>query len=442
MVVIRDVEKGSKAEKAGILPGDKLLAIDSHPVKDVLDYRFFITEPRITLSCKRGETVFETEIRKSRYDDIGLEFETFLLDQKRRCANRCIFCFIDQNPCGMRETVYFKDDDTRLSFLMGNYVTLTNVSDEELSRIVKMRLSPVNISVHTTNPELRRKMLGNKNAGKILDQIRVLHEGRIDLNLQIVSCCGINDGKELERTFSDLEPFFDSIRSIAVVPAGLTRHREGLYELAPYEAESAKGVIKTVESYAAKYLAAYGERKVFAADEFYVLSSLPLPEEEAYEGYPQLDNGVGLLRNTESEILDELAYLEESGEIREFLGKELRITVATGMAALAFLRKICGKISEQIPNVKLEVIGVKNDFFGESVTVAGLLCGCDILKAIQGKAIDTLFFPAVSLRHERDRFLDDMTVEEFAEKAGCTVVPVENGVAILDEIKKLVTGGN
>ncbi|MBQ3865421.1 MAG: DUF512 domain-containing protein, partial [Clostridia bacterium] len=257
MVTVSGVEKGSAAEKLGVLPGDRLVSIDDHPIRDVLDYRFYLTEPEILLRFQRGEGLYEKRLKKGRYDDIGLEFETFLMDRKKHCANRCIFCFIDQNPCGMRETIYFKDDDTRLSFLMGNYVTLTNVSDEELRRIVKMRLSPVNVSVHTTDPDLRVKMLGNPKAGRILEQLKILADGGIDVNCQIVSCAGINDGEALKRTVRDLEAFFPAVQSIAVVPAGLTRHRKGLYHLEPYDRDSARGVIGIVEGFQKEFMEKY-----------------------------------------------------------------------------------------------------------------------------------------------------------------------------------------
>jgi len=441
MVSITGVESGSLAEQHGIRAGDKLLAIDSHPVKDILDYRFFLTESHITLTVERDGKQREISIQKDRYGDIGLEFETFLMDQKRRCANRCIFCFIDQNPCGMRETVYFKDDDTRLSFLMGNYVTLTNISDKELDRIVSMRLSPVNVSVHTTSPQLRVKMLGNPRADRIMQQLETLKNGRIRLNCQIVACRGINDGPELERTLSDLETLMPALESIAVVPAGLTRHREKLYPLDLYEKESAKQVIKTVERFQKKFLERYDRRLVFAADEFYLTANAPIPPEEAYDGYPQLDNGVGMLRCSREEILDELSYRWEEGGWKEFPQKELSITLATGFAAKSFLEEICGKIMHLLPFLKLSVVPIPNRFFGESVTVAGLICGRDLMDTVKKEDPEILFFPAVSLRHERDRFLDDLTVQELQKELSCPVIPVENGTALLDEIETLLTGG-
>lgn len=441
MVKICDVEKGSLAEKEGILPGDLLCAIDSHPIRDVLDYRFFLTEKKITLTLKRDETEFDIVITKDRYDDIGLDFETYLMDQKQRCSNKCIFCFIDQNPCGMRETVYFKDDDTRLSFLMGNYVTLTNVGDEDLERIIKMHLVPVNISVHTTNPDLRCKMLGNRFAGRIMDQMKRLSDGKIPMNVQIVACRGINDGSELVRTLTDLEAFFPYIQSIAVVPAGLTRHRENLPPIAPYDAASAQSVIDICSAFAKKNLERYDTRIVHAADEFYLAASAPLPRTEEYEGFPQLDNGVGLLRNSEDEITEELDWRKEDGSIEAMRKKPLSITLATGSAAFSFMKRMCDMISKAAPNLSFDVVEVKNHFFGESVTVAGLLCGGDILKALEGRKIDILFLPAVSLRHERDKFLDDLTLTQLENKLGCRVYAIENGAPILDTLTELQKEG-
>ncbi len=440
MVCITQVEPGSIAEKAGIRGGDLLLAIDSHPIKDVLDYRFFLTEEKICLTLKREDKTFDISIQKGRYDDIGLDFETFLMDKKKRCANKCIFCFIDQNPCGMRETVYFKDDDTRLSFLMGNYVTLTNVKDEELERIVKMRLSPVNVSVHTTNPELRVKMLGNPNAGKIIKQLEILKEGGIDINCQIVACRGINDGKELIRTIGDLEALYPAVQSIAVVPAGLTRHRQGLYPIPSYDKESAREIIDIVEKLGDKYLEKYDLRLVYAADEFYLAAERPLPPEKDYDGYPQLDNGVGLLRSAREELLDEMSYRQEEGQWNDLPKTPLDITLFTGVAAKDFLTEIAEELEKRLPFLTLRVRAVENRFFGETVTVAGLLCGQDIIAAAKEEKPKILVLPAVSLRHERDKFLDDYTLDQVREEIGCPLFLAENGTALIDTIEEIING--
>ena len=438
MVRIDAVEKGSLAERAGIAPGDELLSIDSHPIRDVLDYRFFLTERRIALSLSRGGERFETVIEKGRYDDIGLEFSSFLMDRKRSCANRCIFCFVDQNPCGMRETVYFKDDDTRLSFLQGNYVTLTNVGDAELERLVSMHLSPINVSVHTTDPALREKMLGNPKAGKILSQLRLLKEGGLSLNVQLVLCRGINDGQALIRSIRDLEEFLPELQSIAVVPAGLTRHREGLFKLSGYDKKSAAAVVAIVEAEAARLLEKTGSRVVFCSDEFYLLAEREMPAEEDYEGYPQLDNGVGLLRSAETEMTEELEVLVSSGEIENLCKKELTLTLATGVAAAPMLRRVCEKIEGAAPNLHLTVEAVTNRFFGESVTVAGLLCGSDYLSHFEGRAPEILLIPAVSLRHDRDLFLDGLSPADLEARLSCRVLPVENGTALFDALAGLV----
>ena len=440
MVTITGVEKGSIAEKAGIRANDVLISIDTHPIRDILDYRFFLTEEKILLELKRGEKIFSVQIKKGRYDDIGLDFETFLMDRKRRCANKCIFCFIDQNPCGMRETVYFKDDDTRLSFLMGNYVTLTNVSEEELKRIVQMRLSPVNVSVHTTNPDLRVKMLGNPKAAGIMEQLKVLAEGGIDINCQIVSCRGINDGAELERTIRDLAGLYPAVQSIAVVPAGLTRHREGLTPLSSYDKESAKEIIKTVNAYGKAFMEKYDLRLVYAADEFYLAAQQDLPLESEYDGYPQLDNGVGLLRCAREELLDEIRYRKEEGLWDSLDRTPREITILTGAAAGAHLKEIAEEIVKALPFLTLNVKVVENRFFGKTVTVAGLLCGEDLLKAAKEAKPQILFIPAVSLRHERDLFLDNYSLEQLKEELDCPVYAIENGLPLLDTIEEICNG--
>ncbi len=440
MVTITAVESGSVAAKGGIQAGDILVAIDTHPIRDILDYRFFLTEEVITLTVRRDGKDFDVSLKKGRYDDIGLDFETFLMDKKRRCANNCIFCFIDQNPCGMRETVYFKDDDTRLSFLMGNYVTLTNVKDEELRRIVEMRMSPVNVSVHTTNPSLRVKMLGNPKADRIMDQLAVLKEGRIDINCQIVACHGINDGAELIRTIRDLEKLLPAVQSIAVVPAGLTKHREGLPKIAPFDPRAAKEVIDSIEELQKEFLEKYDTRLVYAADEFYLAASLPFPPEEAYDGYPQLDNGVGLIRAAREELMDEIRWRCENGTWEKLPKKPLSITLVTGFAAKDFIKEICDEIQKHLPFLHLTVLPVENRFFGKSVTVAGLICGGDLIETVKKARPEILIIPAVSLRYERDLFLDDVAFEEIEKEVGCPVYAVENGIPLLDQIETLLNG--
>ena len=410
MVIISSVEEGSPAGRAGIREGDALAAINGHPVRDVLDYRFFITEKRVTLTlCREGER-FEVTLKKREYDDVGLGFETFLMDEKQSCRNKCIFCFIDQNPKGMRETVYFKDDDTRLSFLMGNYVTLTNVGFDELDRIRKMHISPVNVSVHTTDPGLRVKMLGNRFAGDIMEKLKYLADGGISLNCQLVLCRGINDGAALEKTLADLFGLRPAVESVAAVPAGLTAHREGLYPLAPYDRGSAAEVLDLVGRFQDMALERAGTRFVFCSDEFYITAGRPVPDGEFYEGYPQLDNGVGTVALMESEVRDEL------GE--ELPPVTVSATVFCGMAAKDYVADWVERIRKKAGGgAKVDVIPVENRFFGSSVTVSGLLTGSDVLAAARGLQLnDRVLLPSKMLRSEGDLFLDGMSRFELGEK--------------------------
>lgn len=417
MVVIRGVEEGSHGARAGLQAGDELLTIDSHPIRDVLDYRFYLTESHISLCYRRDGQEHTASIRKGRYEDLGLEFESFLMDRKQTCRNKCVFCFIDQNPKGMRESIYFKDDDTRLSFLMGNYVTLTNVSEQELSRICQMKLSPVNVSVHTTNPCLRVKMLGNRFAGKIMDQLRYLAEGGVKLNCQLVLCRGMNDGKELEQTLLDLWSLYPAVESVAAVPAGLTGHRDGLYEIPPYDAESALEVLELVDRFQEKTLEQEGTRFVFCSDEFYLLAHRPIPEDAFYEGYPQLDNGVGTLAMMGEDLRFEL---EELGPGQ---AREESVTLFTGEAAYAFLKGAVEAIGIKTGSkARWDTVCVKNRFFGGQVTVAGLLTGADILAACQGLELgERVILPARMLRSEGDLFLDGMSPEELSQSLGRSV---------------------
>ncbi len=416
MVHIASVAADSPAARAGIRAGDALISINSHPVRDVLDYRFFITEKKVALAlCRDGEQ-FEVTLKKREYDDVGLEFDTYLMDAKQSCRNKCIFCFIDQNPKGMRESVYFKDDDTRLSFLMGNYVTLTNVGFDELDRIKKMHISPVNVSVHTTDPELRVKMLNNRFAGDIMEKLSYLADGGISLNCQLVLCRGINDGAALDKTLDDLFSLRHAVDSVAAVPAGLTSHREGLFPLEAYDKNSARKVIDQVSRFQERALRESGTRFAFCSDEFYILAGLPVPDGDFYEGYPQLDNGVGTIALMESEVKDEL------GE--ELPPVTVSATVFCGMAAKDYVadwvRRIAAKAGGTAP---VEVIPVENRFFGSSVTVSGLLTGSDIVEAARGiKLNDRVFLPSKMLRSEGDLFLDDMSRTELEKKLGRPLV--------------------
>ena len=423
MVTITGVEKASPAAKHGILPGDILISINGHDINDVLDYRFRLTEKKITLLIHRGPDLKEITIKKDEYSDIGLEFETYLMDKKHSCRNKCVFCFIDQLPKGMRDTLYFKDDDSRLSFLMGNYITLTNLSEEDVDRIIEMKTSPINVSVHTTNPELRVKMMKNKNAGKVLSYLRRFADAGISLNCQIVLCKGINDGNELERSMTDLAALYPSLVGVSIVPAGITNYREGLCHLEPFTAEEAGEVIDTIDKFGEKCLKKFGTRLFFSSDELYIEAGRELPGEDYYEGYPQIENGVGMIRSMDGEFTDELDFLDEYD-----LEKPRKVSVATGAAAYDFIKSLADRLCEQVPTLECHVYKITNDFFGHNITVAGLLTGKDLANQLKGKDLgDRLLIPRVTLRSEGDVFLDDTTPEWLAEQlGGIEVVPVES----------------
>lgn len=425
MVQITGIEKNSYADKAGIMQGDVLISINGNDIADVLDYRFYITEKKIdVLVCRGGEQMNFSIKKKDMYDDIGLEFETYLMDKKHSCRNKCIFCFIDQNPKGMREDIYFKDDDSRLSFFFGNYITLTNLTEKDIERIIKMRISPVNISVHTTNPELRIKMMNNKNAGNCLRYLDMLKDGGIMMNAQIVLCKNVNDGAELEKTITDLSAYYPNIESIAVVPSGLTMHRENLYPLELFEKEDAEKVIAIIDEKRAENLEKYGERLVQASDEWYLTAQKELPEEDYYDGYPQLDNGVGSITSQKNEILDEIECLADENFVLE---SKRTVSVVTGRAAYDFVSEMCALIEKSFDGLKINVYLAVNKFFGETITVAGLLTGSDMYSALDGKELgDILYIPAVTLRHEGDLFLDDMSRDELAEKLNTEIGTVSN----------------
>ncbi len=425
MVKIKSVEKGTYADKAGIKSGDVLVSINGNNITDVLDYRFYMLDKKLALGiCRDGEQFTLSIRKKDEYDEIGLEFETYLMDEKHSCRNKCVFCFIDQNPEGMRESIYFKDDDSRLSFFFGNYVTLTNLKNEDVARIVKMRISPVNISVHTTNPELRVKMMNNRFAGESLRFLDDFQKGEIDMNCQIVLCRGLNDGKELERTITDLSARFPYVSSIAVVPSGLTKYREGLYPLTPFTKEDAAEVIDIVERLGRENLEKHGQRIVYASDEWYLTAEREMPCSEYYEDFPQLDNGVGMIRSMGDEIDDELDYIKDSGFA---LGNKRHVSVVTGEAAYDFIAESAKKVCDAVPGLKCNVYCAKNYFFGGTVTVAGLLTGSDLITALDGKDLgEELFIPSVMLRHEGDLFLDNMSLDELSERLGIPITPTES----------------
>ena len=436
-VKIEAVTKNSHGEKHGIEAGEYLVSINGNEIVDVLDYRFYQINRELNLVIRnqKGESR-EVTIKKPEYDEIGFEFETYLMDKQRSCRNKCIFCFIDQLPKGMRESLYFKDDDSRLSFLFGNYVTLTNLTEHEISRIIKMHISPINISVHTTNPELRVKMMGNRFAGEALSILNRLAEAGIQLNCQIVACPGINDGKELERTLSDLEKL--NVNMTAVVPVGLTDYREGLFPLTPYNEKSAADTLDIVESFGERCVQKYGRRIFYAADELYIKAGREIPPVEFYEDFPALDNGVGLI----ALLKDELSYAvddyrEDTPNYKEEAAKvKGKVTVACGESVRPFLDDMLNMVREVFENIEINVVSVKNRFFGGGVNVSGLVVGRDLIDTLKNVDIgDRLLIPSVMLRFDGKVFLDDTTLEEVEQKLCVPVLPVNNsGQDLLDAV--------
>ncbi|CCQ96021.1 putative FeS-containing Cyanobacterial-specific oxidoreductase [[Clostridium] ultunense Esp] len=419
--IVERVLKGSIAEEMGIEPKDILLSINGQKVKDIIDYKYLISDDYVEVEIeKKDGEVWILEIEKNYDEDLGIEFTNPLIDKARSCRNKCIFCFIDQLPPNMRETLYFKDDDSRLSFLQGNFITLTNMNDEDIDRIIKYRLSPINISVHTTNPELRVKMLNNKNAGKILSILQRFKEADIKVNCQIVLVPQINDGKELERTLTDLSSLYPSVESVAVVPVGLTRYRDNLHRIIPFNKESALGILNLIRNEQNKLKNEIGTRFVFASDEFYALTDEPLPNYEEYEGFPQLENGVGLLKTFEHSIDGELDKIDE-----KFFSNKKYI-IATGTLAEGFMNRIKNKIMEKFIGLELKVVAIENKFFGRSITVSGLITGQDIVSQLKGyKYIDGIIIPKSMLRAESNIFLDDLTIEDIEKRLKVKIIPVE-----------------
>lgn len=416
---ILDVESGSLAEEAGIEGGDILLTVNGHEIHDILEYRFLTAEYEVTLEIKKTDGEVQEIVIENDYDDLGIIFREELLAEAQSCRNKCIFCFIDQLPPGMRETVYFKDDDTRLSFLQGNYVTLTNMSDEEIDRLIKMRVSPINISVHTTNPELREFMLCNRFAGKIMSIMKKLADNNIYMNCQVVLCPGVNDGAELDRTLRDMASLSPYIESVSVVPVGLTAYRDGLYELKAFDANGCRSVINQVESLQKEFYKNLGTRLVYLSDEFYVNSGLPVPKADEYEGFPQLENGVGLIASMEEEIDHALSMIKEREEGR-------CVTIATGEASYRFIKEASEKIEDKT-GVKISVYPVQNKFFGGKVTVTGLICGCDLQKTLMENNVSgEVLICSSMLKCDEDVFLDDMTVSEIEENTGVKLIPTDN----------------
>lgn len=428
---IRSVDPDSPARRAGVRIGETLTEVNGHPIVDVLDYKFHTYDPRLILKLKeengRERTV---RVRKAEGEDLGLNFETYLMDRARSCANRCIFCFVDQMPPGMRETLYFKDDDARLSFLMGNYITLTNLSRRELQRIMDLHISPVNISVHATDPELRASLLKNHRAGECLSIMEQFARAGITMNCQVVSCPGINDGPALDRTLRELGALHPAVGSVAVVPVGVTRFREGLCRIDPYTPAQAAAVLDQVEAFAASFLKKHSTHLAWCSDEFYLLAGRPLPEKGYYEDMAQLENGVGMLRLLTSQAAMALEDMELEEAPPPF-------AIATGVSAAPFLQKIVDMCREKCGNIIGNVYPVLNCFFGETITVSGLITGRDLIEQLKGRALgERLLIPDSMLRAGERIFLDDVTVEQVEEALGVpvTALPADSGFDLVDAI--------
>ena len=424
MVRITDVLPKSRAMRAGILADDILVSINGREINDVLDYRFHLANESISLEILRGEEKLVFAIKKKEYDDIGLDFETPLMDKKHSCENKCIFCFIDQLPKGMRKTLYFKDDDSRLSFLHGNYVTLTNLSERDIDRIIEMHISPVNVSVHTTNPELRVKMMKNKRSGEVLSYLKKLADAGITLCCQIVLCKGINDGEELLRTMRDLEALYPAMESTSIVPAGLTRFRDGLFPLTQFSSEECASVIDTVTKFGDECKKKHGSRLFFASDEFYLKASRPLPDDDFYEGYMQIENGVGMLTDMKTGFEYEI---EDTNELHRDFCAPRHVSVATGFSAYEHIKALCEHLCDEFDGLKVTVYPIRNDFFGHEITVAGLLTATDIIAQLKDCELgDELLIPASALRAEGDVLLDDMSPEDISRALNVKTTPCES----------------
>ena len=418
--IVKSLMPGGIGEELGIEPGDKLLAINGNEIQDVFDYYYYEESEQLLLLIEKpdGEE-WELEIEKDEDESLGIEFDQSLMDEYRSCRNKCMFCFIDQMPKGMRETLYFKDDDSRLSFLQGNYITLTNMSDHDVERIVKYRLEPINISFQTTNPELRCKMLHNRFAGEALKKVDILYRGQIEMNGQIVLCKGVNDGEELERTIRDLTGYLPYLKSVSIVPVGLTKYRDGLYPLEPFTKEDAREVLSVIHRWQEKIYQEHGIHMIHAGDEWYVLAEEEVPEEERYDGYLQLENGVGMMRLLFNEVQEALSAVTGDERQRE-------ISLATGRLMYPYIGKILEEIRKKFPNITTHLYAIRNDFFGERITVSGLITGQDLTGQLKGQPLgERLLLPCNMLKSGEPVFLDDFTLEE-----------VENSLQVKTDIVK------
>ncbi|MBQ2985861.1 MAG: DUF512 domain-containing protein [Tyzzerella sp.] len=430
--IIKEIETGCIAEELGIEPGDKLISINDNTIEDVFDYHYLVNdEELVVLIEKANGEEWELEIEKDYDEDLGIIFEQGLMDEYRSCRNKCIFCFIDQMPKGMRETLYFKDDDSRLSFLQGNYITLTNMSDHDVERMIQYHLEPINISFQTTNPELRCKMLHNRFAGEALKKVDKLYEAGIHMNGQIVLCKGVNDGEELERSIRDLTNYLPYLQSVSVVPVGLTKYRDGLYPLEPFTKEDAIKVLEIIENWQKKIYDEHGLHFIHAGDEWYILAEREMPEEERYDGYLQLENGVGMLRLLIDEFDEAFSDIEGDDRKRE-------ISIATGKLAYPYLQQMIEKLQVKFPNIKVHLYWIRNEFFGETITVSGLITGQDLMAQLKDKQLGSkLLLPCNLLRDGEEVFLDDVTLTQVKESLQVDIDIVKSsGWDLLERILK------
>ena len=434
-VIIASVEAGSPAARARLRAGDTLVSINGRDIEDVLDYRFYMPDTKLKLVIERDGKCKTARVRKAEFEEIGLEFDTYLMDKQRSCRNNCIFCFIDQLPQGMRESLYFKDDDSRLSFLFGNYITLTNLTEHEISRIIEMHISPINISVHTTNPDLRCKMMNNRFAGDCLNILRRFVEAGLTIQCQLVLVPGYNDGEELQRSLDDLAAYAPQVRSVAAVPVGLTKYRDGLTPIRPLTKEEARDVIRRMTEAGDKMLESVGSRVFYPSDEWFIRAELPIPESEFYEEYPQLENGVGMIALLREGFREELAAWQGTPDTA-------RTVLASGVAAAPFIRELIGEATAKHPTLSAEVVAIKNDFFGENITVSGLITGGDLIRQLKGLSMERLLIPANMLRQEGDCFLDDVTVEQVAKELGVVVeiIPETDGATLFAALVNTMEG--
>ena len=424
--IIKSIDRGSPLHRKAHV-GDAVISINGNKIIDVLDYKFFAYDSRLKVLLRWPDgSEHEVTVHKSEGGDLGLEFESYLMDTPRSCANNCVFCFIDQLPGGMRRTMYFKDDDARLSFLLGNYITLTNLSKREIERIIALHISPINVSVHTTNPELRCKMLQNPRAGESIETMRRFAQAGIVMNCQIVCCPGLNDGEELLRSMRDLEEMYPGVHSVSIVPVGLTRFREGLYPLTPYTKELAGETIDMVTAFGDECLKRHGTRIFFCGDELYIKAERELPPDEFYEEHTQLENGVGMIRLLETEFRSALMLSDEPDGVP--------FSIATGVSAAPYFEKLLGMAKEKYGTIKGQVYAIENDFFGRSINVTGLITGQDLIKQLKGRALgERLLISQNMLRREEMDFLDDVTLEQASKELGVPIYPIEqDGFALWD----------